>query len=104
MKFDLEDHIHQQKEFSLNTFGPGKRTQGILNHIKKELSEIEADPNDLEEWIDVILLAIDGAWRHGHSSEDIVNKIKFKFEKNQNRKWPDWKTLSDGIAIEHVKE
>lgn len=50
-------------EWSEKTFGPGMRTEGITAHIRKELLEIEEDPNSLEEWIDVMILAFDGAWR-----------------------------------------
>ncbi len=59
--YDLVAHLYRQREFSLRTFGPGPRTAGVIDHIRKELREIEADPLDLEEWIDVVLLAFDGA-------------------------------------------
>lgn len=62
-RFDLVKHLRRQRAFSLHTFGPGHRTQGVLNHIRKELTELEAEPLELSEWIDVVLLALDGAWR-----------------------------------------
>jgi hypothetical protein len=62
---DLIQHLFRQRDFSLRTFGPGQRTHGVLDHIRKELAEIEAKPADLTEWVDVILLALDGAWRAG---------------------------------------
>ena len=102
--FDLIKHLERQKSFSLKTFGPGFRTTGVINHITKELEEIKNDPFDLEEWIDVILLAMDGAWRTGASPEQIAQMIEFKQTKNESRKWPDWKTLSETDPIEHVKE
>jgi hypothetical protein len=76
-KFDLASHIEDQKEFSLKTFGPGERTLGIIDHIRKELAEIRSEPSDLEEWIDVISLALDGSWRAGFTSKEIVNSIEF---------------------------
>ena len=42
--FDLVAHLYRQRAFSERTFGPGARTKGVLNHIRKELAEIEADP------------------------------------------------------------
>lgn len=96
--------IELQKKFSEDTFGPGGRTEGVLDHIRKELQEIEADPSDLYEWIDVIILAIDGAWRVGHSPEAIIGAYHTKMEKNFNRKWPDWRTAEPGKAIEHVRK
>ena len=81
--------INRQKAFSLKTFGPGPRDAGVLDHIKKELVEIEKAPGDLEEWIDVIILALDGAWISGHSADQIVEMLNFKQMKNEKRKWPD---------------
>ena len=54
----LEDHIAEQKVFSLNTFGPGTRLNGVLDHVRKELVEIEeSGGQDLEEWVDAWLLS-----------------------------------------------
>jgi hypothetical protein len=41
---DLIQHLFRQRDFSLRTFGPGQRTHGVLDHIRKELAEIEAKP------------------------------------------------------------
>ncbi len=84
---DLKDHLLSQIRFSLKTFGPGNRTKGVLEHIRKELDEIEAEPFDLEEWVDLILLSLDGAWRHGNSPEEICKAINAKMTKNENRRW-----------------
>lgn len=99
--FNFLQHLTDQKAFSENTFGPGIRTAGVVDHIRKELIEIEKNPSDLIEWIDVILLACDGAWRAGHSPQEIIDALKFKFAKNRNRKWPDWRTAPPDKAIEH---
>jgi hypothetical protein len=102
-KFDLVKHLKRQKKFSETTFGPGTRTKGVVDHIRKELSEIENAPLDLEEWIDVILLAFDGAWRSGASPEDIVSMLDFKQSKNEARQWPDWRTAAPDKAIQHIQ-
>ena len=103
MTFDLIKHLERQRRFSANTFGPGMRTEGVCDHINKELKEIKAQPNDLEEWIDVVLLALDGAWRAGHEPVDICKAIAAKQTKNENRDWPDWRTAPADKAIEHSK-
>lgn len=87
---DLIAHIHRQREWSERTFGPGERANGVVAHIRKELAEIEAAPGDLMEWVDVILLAIDGAWRAGYTPEAIAHAIPIKQERNEGRRWPDW--------------
>lgn len=99
--FDLIGHLERQRAFSERTFGPGIRTAGVVDHIRKELLEIEAKPSDLEEWVDVILLAFDGAWRTGAEPVDIVNAIVLKQMRNERRTWPDWRTAPAGKAIEH---
>ncbi|ODN72192.1 dATP/dGTP pyrophosphohydrolase domain-containing protein [Methylobrevis pamukkalensis] len=101
--FDLIQHLHRQRAFSERTFGPGPRTAGVCDHIRKELAEIEADPADAKEWIDVILLALDGAWRAGLTPEGIAGGILAKQTINEGRTWPDWRTAPADKAIEHVR-
>ena len=96
-------HIQRQIDWSKETFGPGERTEGVLDHIRKELKEIESDPTDLSEWIDVIILAFDGAWRVGGQPQEIIDALIAKQEKNRNREWPDWRTAEHGKAIEHIR-
>jgi hypothetical protein len=96
-------HLYRQRRFSERTFGPGPRTQGVVDHIRKELIEIEQRPDDLSEWIDVVLLAFDGAWRAGHEPHTIIEKLAEKQLINEHRKWPDWRTAPAGKAIEHTK-
>lgn len=102
--FDLVAHLHRQKLFSETTFGPGQRTAGVIAHIRKELAEVEANPADITEWVDVILLALDGAWRAGYTPNDIAWAISAKQAENELRKWPDWRTCSPDAAIEHMRE
>lgn len=101
--FDLIKHLQRQIAFSQRTFGPGERTAGVIDHIRKELIEIEGAPSDLTEWVDLILLAFDGAWRAGHTAEAICTGIDAKQTKNEGRTWPDWRTAPPGKAIEHVR-
>lgn len=103
VNFDFLQHLHRQRQFSEATFGPGQRTNGVLDHIRKELIEIEADPTDIEEWIDVVILALDGAWRAGATPEKIIQTLVDKQTKNEQRVWPDWRTADPNAAITHVK-
>lgn len=102
LPYDMTDHLRKQAKWSAATFGPGKRLHGVLNHIRKELGEIEKQPEDLYEWIDVVILALDGAWRAGYSPEAILYALIDKMERNYNRKWPDWRLRSEDEAIEHT--
>ena len=101
--FDFRAHLQRQREWSERTFGPGSRTFGVLDHIRKELREIEAKPHDLSEWIDVAILALDGAWRAGYTADDIIAALVKKQTKNEARTWPDWRTAAPDKAIEHER-
>lgn len=80
------DYYVHQIEWSRQTFGPGLRTGGVIDHIRKELKEIEANPKDLLEW-----------------AEDLMPKLMEKQAKNMARTWPDWRTMNENSAIEHVR-
>lgn len=99
--FDFAAHLQRQREFSERTFGPGARAKGVVAHIRKELLEIEATPDDLAEWIDVAILALDGAWRTGATPQQIIDALVAKQAKNEARAWPDWRTMDPDVAIEH---
>lgn len=101
--FCLATHLKFQAEWSERTFGPGERTVGVLDHIRKELVEIEAEPTDLEEWIDLLILGFDGALRMGFTPEQIVAGLVAKQRKNEGRTWPDWRMAEPDKAIEHVR-
>lgn len=107
LQFDLVSHLRRQAEFSARTFGPGQRTHGVCDHIRKELREVEEDAaagnQTLDEWVDVIILGFDGAWRSGATPEQIVAAIEAKQAKNEARTWPDWRTADPNKAIEHVR-
>ena len=102
-KFDFVAHLRNQADWSAHTFGPSARTAGVLDHIRKELEEVEKHPDDLSEWIDLIILSCDGALRRGFSPEQIAQALVAKQSKNEKRQWPDWRTADPNKAIEHVR-
>jgi hypothetical protein len=99
--FNFSAHLARQRDWSRQTFGPGARTAGIVDHIRKELTEIQAAPDDISEWIDVAILALDGAWRAGAGPEQIIEALVAKQTKNEARDWPDWRSADPDKAIEH---
>jgi len=99
-------HLERQRDWSLDTFGP-KRGMGVLDHIRKELVEIEdamGTPEELGEWVDAIILSLDGAWRSGANPQEILNAVLLKQVRNEARTWPDWRTQPANVAIEHVHD
>lgn len=107
LTFDLVQYLYRQIKFSEKAFGTTDkvdRTKGIIDHIKKELIEVEESPDDIEEWIDVVMLGFDGAWRNGATPEQIVETLLNKLIKNENRQWPDWTKSDPNKAILHKKD
>jgi len=108
--YDLVEWLCEHRTWSEEIFGPGRRTVGLIKHIKKELEEIEKAPCDAMEWIDVAILALDGAWRclvySDHPCEDtgleelIAGKLWEKQQINSQRLWPK---ANEDEPSEHVK-
>ena len=96
-------HLERQRQWSAATFGPGPRTAGVIDHIRRELAEVEAAPDDLGEWVDLVILGFDGAWRAGHEPQTIIDAVIAKQVRNESRTWPDWRTADPGKAIEHIR-
>lgn len=97
--------VSEQRDFSLPTFGPGYHTNRLIDHIKSELEEVAERPLDLEEWVDVVLLALDGAWRTGATAFEIEDALFAKLHKNQyEREWPDIEDTDPDRAVEHIAE
>lgn len=99
------EHLDRQRSWSREAFGPSDRQLGVIDHIRKELEEvITAEPDEaLGEWVDVVILALDGAWRSGAEPQEILNAIAAKQATNESRIWPDWRASDGSTAIEHVR-
>jgi hypothetical protein len=100
---DFIQYIVKQREWSERTFGRGPRTNGITRHIEEELAEIRAAPHDLSEWIDVVILALDGGGRAGYTPEEIVAELERKQAVNFAREWPPAKDVDPDQPSEHVR-
>jgi hypothetical protein len=111
---NLKDHLVRQMVWSKANFGPGARTDGVLDDIKKEIEEVRASNGSSVEWVDLVILSLDGLTRqlwassnYGKPADDIaqtaVNMIVGKQSRNELRNWPDWRTQPQGKAIEHTK-
>lgn len=109
---DFEQHLVRQMVFSRATFGPGERRAGVIEHIRKELIEVEQSGGSAEEWADVVILALDGLTRElwagveyritaDIAAQRAVDTLVMKQAKNERRNWPDWRTADPNKAIEH---
>lgn len=67
---------HDIQPWSENTFGSAddRGPRGPLDHILKELVEISDPDHTPDEYADVLILAIDAAWRCGYTYLDLFAK------------------------------
>jgi hypothetical protein len=101
-QFDMASFFDEKAAWSRATFGSGHR-RGVIEHIRSELAEIEAKPSDLTEWIDVVLLAMDGAARSaGSDGAAFVAALIEKQRRNERRTWPS--DVPPDAATHHVEE
>jgi hypothetical protein len=111
---NMKHHLIRQMVFSKATFGPGARTAGVIDHIRKELVEVERSNGSSAEWVDVVILALDGLTRQIWSASNYtqtvdlaadiaMNMLVGKQSRNELRDWPNWRTADPNKAIEHVK-
>lgn len=116
MTLDLKSHLLRQMAFSHQAYGPGERRKGVCDHLKKEIEEMEKGHGESAEWVDIVILALDGltqrlAYCYGDSRNDPIDvaetacrMIEAKQGRNEGRTWPDWRTAPADQAIEHVRE
>lgn len=113
---DLKQHLIRQMAFSHATFGPGNRWEGIVDQIKKEIIELEESGGECEEWVDIVILALDGLTRSlafslgnglrqnpNIASQTAINMIAAKQTENESRQWPDWRTADKNKSMENIK-
>ena len=113
MQLDFAQHLTRQMVFSRATFGPGARTAGVTDHIRKELVEVSESDGSPDEWVDVAILALDGltsalwelhpVWSADEVAAEAVRRIVSKQRHNEKRTWPDWRNADPNKAIEHVR-
>ena len=79
----LQDRIAawQQRTF------PEQPLAGKLAHLVREARELRADPEDLQEWADVLILLLGAAAVRGLSVQDLRHVAELKFNIAQQRQW-----------------
>lgn len=114
---DLQNHLARQMVFSRATFGPGARTEGVLDHLTKEMVEVRdsvGTAKHISECVDMVILSLDlltrAIWAGANyqisadeAAGDACHAILTKQQKNERRNWPDWRSAPDDVAIEHLR-
>jgi hypothetical protein len=100
---NIKEYVEQQINWSKSTFADHPNLDSILSHIEEEIAEIRENPTDPYEWIDIIILALEGAWRiAGLTPEEVALYLRSKQEINSQRSWPDITTYPKGKPIGHL--
>lgn len=104
----FRDYVNRHFSWSFRTLGPGANTESICRHIEKEVQEIRTKPEDLEEWIDIIILGLDGALRcqgvGNVVADDIRDALETKLAKNMRRSWIIPEDPTQPIEHDRTKE
>ena len=107
----IAEYMSHASVWSYQTFGPGPRTLGVVAHIRKDIAEIEDELEDLSEWADLVILALDGCWRaminwddpsdgpgsrQWHDVEDDILDLLFcQTDERDTSNWPDFESIHD---------
>lgn len=95
----LQELQDVQAAWVADTF-PGITTKNKLDHLRKEIDEIESNPSDVAEYADAIMILTSAAHGEGISVEAITKAAWEKIEINKTRKWAQGR---DGV-FEHKRE
>jgi hypothetical protein len=97
----LEDFFDDLAEWQWQTFGEGYNPLPTLTHLKEEVEEAIAEPNNLEEYADIFILLLSAVDRAGYDLSDLLKAVEQKHAVNKLRTWgkPD----RNGV-VKHVKE
>ncbi|CAN7516266.1 DUF550 domain-containing protein [Pseudoxanthomonas sp. LjRoot168] len=101
--FSLAQYLREQSKWSQDTFGPGPMVESLLDHIRKEITEVSEAPGDVVEWVDIAMLALDGALRCGVTPAEVIATLAAKFAVVKERQWPAAGSTPPGEAICHIK-
>src|SRR6185369_12898305 len=81
--FDFVAFFNEKMRWSRETFGRTLPWAGIIKHLRKEIDEAEKEPLCLSEWIDIVLVAIDGAGRAGYDGAAFAAALVDKLQTNR---------------------
>ena len=99
MEKEFEDRF--EKVALLNkTHFPKSQMKHNLIHMKGEIKEVLENPDDIEEWADIIICYMGGFGKTNHTLAELFESVDKKIDKNMKRKW---KYNGRGL-YSHIKE
>jgi hypothetical protein len=92
-----EELVREQREFQNELF-PTSSAASCAAHLAEEVQEVLAEPGNLKEWADCLLLVLGGAQRAAPSDEDFRAAVWAKMQECRGRTW----ALVEGGYHKHV--
>src|SRR6266850_3984199 len=96
-----QELLNRMARWQFVTF-PEATTKSAWKHLTKEMIELDTNNEDIEEWADVLFLAIQGGTKAAGSLNKFRLAVQDKLMKNEERQWPA-EPDADNV-YEHVKE
>lgn len=84
----MRSYIEDHHTWSRHALGAADRREGITKHVELEVKELRASGYDLTEWVDIIILGIDGALQCA-GPEEVAKALEIKQKLNIARLWPE---------------
>ena len=80
---ELQDRVilFQRRNF------PDQTLAAKLEHLRREVVELQDNPRDLSEWADVFILILGSANKAGLAAPELIALAHEKMAINENRKW-----------------
>jgi hypothetical protein len=93
-------------DWSERTFGPDtlRGPIGALKHLEKEAREAQAQPGDIKEYADILILWLDASRRAGFTPLDMIDAAIAKMQENKARTWPAIDLSKLDEPTEHIRE
>jgi hypothetical protein len=98
---DWQDALDDLADWQDRTFGTAQGPIGALNHLSQEVEEAKADPTDIIEYVDCLMLIMAASRRAGFTFDQLHAAFLRKLEINKQRRWA---AVKPGEPCRHVDE
>ena len=88
-------------KWSDSVWGENRPPNGTVNHLVEEAAELAENPTDIMEYVDVIMLAVDGLRQAGFDFAEFTDAAIKKLAINKAR---EWGPVDENGVSRHVKD
>ena len=88
MEKEFEERFEKVSILNKTHF-PKSKIEHNLIHMKREIEEVLENPEDLEEWADILICYMGGFGKTKFTTKELFESVDKKIEKNINIKWKE---------------